>query len=154
MTWRSRIVLVYDKKNLALKRTIKYPYEGWGITFDGKRFIASDGTSFLRFFDPETFEEIKKIEVFEKENPISHLNELEYIHGKIYANVWRTSKIAKISPETGQVSGWIELKGIDQTEGPIRPAGDLNGIAYDSEMDRLFVTGKRWPKIYEIQEIP
>jgi len=154
LTWQSNVGFVYSKNNFELLKEFYYPTEGWGITHDGKRLIMSDGTSTLRFLDPETFEEIGEVEVLNDQGPLKNLNELEYVRGEIYANVWRTSRIARIDPQTGKVIGWIELKGILGSEDQSDLISDLNGIAYDAKNDRLFVTGKLWPKLFEIELIP
>ena len=151
LTWQSRIGFVYDKESFLLLREFTYPTEGWGITHDGKHLIMSDGTSTLYFLNPETFEEVRRIEVRDAGRLITHLNELEYIQGEIYANVWLTNRIARISPETGCVVGWIDLEGLLSTEDRLQPVDVLNGIAYDATRDRLFVTGKYWPKLFEIK---
>jgi glutamine cyclotransferase len=154
LTWQSGIGFVYDKDSFELLQEFHYPTEGWGITHDGERLIMSDGTSTLRFWNPETFEEIGRIEVRDKEGPVTRLNELEYIQGEVYANVWKTDRIARISPDTGEVVGWIELAGILSPEDRTEPVDVLNGIAYDAETDRLFVTGKLWPRLFEIELVP
>ncbi|UCE73505.1 MAG: glutaminyl-peptide cyclotransferase [Methanomassiliicoccales archaeon] len=153
LTWRSRVGFIYDQESFTLCHKFYYETEGWGITHDEKRLIMSDGTQTLYFLDPETFEEIGRIEVYDKDGPVTRLNELEYIQGKIYANVWQTDRIAQIAPQTGQVIGWIELKGLLNPEDRRYPVDVLNGIAYDAENDRLFVTGKLWPKVFEIELI-
>jgi glutamine cyclotransferase len=153
LTWRANTGFVYDKESFALRYTFTYPTEGWGITHDGKRLIMSDGTSTLRFLNPETFREIDRIEVTDDEGPVSGLNELEYVNGEIYANVWPTDRIAMISPETGLVTGWLDLTGL-RPEGGSDATDVLNGIAYDAEHDRLFVTGKLWPVLFEIEIVP
>jgi len=152
LTWRSGIGLVWDLENFTVVRTFVYPTEGWGITSDGHRLIMSDGTSTLRFLDPETFRATGAVEVLNEGTPLSNLNELEYVEGLIYANVWETDDIAIISPETGVVVGWLDLSGL-LTEDERRDADVLNGIAYDSENKRLLVTGKLWPKIFEIRVV-
>jgi glutamine cyclotransferase len=151
LTYQSKIGFVYDKEGFSLKRSFTYPTEGWGLTHDGTHLIMSDGTATLYFLDPTTFEEVKRIEVFDNDTPVTHLNELEYIHGTVYANVWPTDRIAMISPETGRVVGWISLDGLLSDEGFYQPIGVLNGIAYDAANDQLFVTGKYWPKLFEIE---
>jgi glutamine cyclotransferase len=154
LTWQSGVGFVYDKNSFELLKEFHYPTEGWGITHDGKRLIMSDGTSTLRFLDPETFEEIGRIEVYDEDKPVTRLNELEYVQGEIYANVWQTDRIARIAPDTGEVMGWIELAGILSPEDRTESMDVLNGIAYDAENDRLFVTGKLWPRLFEIELVP
>ena len=151
LTWQAKIGFVYDKKTFRLLDTFNYPFDGWGITHNGRSLIISDGTSTLHLLDPETFKEIDRIEVREVDAPVSRLNELEYVKGEIYANVWKTDRIARISPQTGKVVGWIELEGLLSPEDRKRRIDVLNGIAYDSKNDRLFVTGKLWPKLFEIK---
>jgi glutamine cyclotransferase len=151
LTWRARAGFVYDKKTFQLLDTFNYPTEGWGITHDGRSFIMSDGTSTLYLFDPQTFQEVGRLEVHTRDGPVSRLNELEYVQGEIYANVWKTDRIARISPETGEVVGWIDLEGLLIPEDRSRRIDVLNGIAYDVKNDRLFVTGKLWPKVFEIE---
>jgi len=151
LTWQSKVGFVYDKASFKLLREFNYSTEGWGITFDGKNLIMSDGTSTLHFLDPESFQEISQIRVFDKDTPVTFLNELEYVKGEIYANVWQTDLIARIAPETGKVAGWIDLKGLLNSQDRNAPVSDLNGIAYDAKNDRLFVTGKLWPRIFEIE---
>ena len=148
LTWKSKMGFVYNKENFAVLQTFHYPTEGWGITNDGRRLIMSDGSSTLYFFDPETFKEVDKIDVFDQEGAaVIGINELEYIKGEIFANIWPTTRIARISLKTGRVTGWIDLAGIVPFE---KDADVLNGIAYDEKNDRLFVTGKLWPKVFEI----
>ena len=151
LTWQSNIGFVYDKYSFKLLQEFNYPDEGWGITHDGKHLIMSDGTSTLHFLDPETFGEISQIEVYADNIPVTRINELEYIQGEIYANIWQTERIARIDPITGQVIGWIDLKGILSPEDDSETVDVLNGIAYDAKNDRLFVTGKFWPKLFEIE---
>ena len=153
LTWQSHIGFVYDKYSFKLLQEFNYPDEGWGITHDGKHLIMSDGTSTLHFLDPETFEEISQIEVSANNIPVTRINELEYIQGEIYANIWQTERIARIDPLTGQVIGWIDLKGILSPEDDSETVDVLNSIAYDAKNDRLFVTGKFWPKLFEIELI-
>ncbi len=151
LTWRSNKGFVYDKDSFELLQTFRYPTKGWGITHDGVHLIVSDGTSTLYFWDPVTFEEIGRIEVHDQDSRVSRLNELEYVGGEVLANVWQTDRIAKINPHTGRVTGWINLEGLLDSEEGVESAGVLNGIAYDAQNDRLFVTGKRWPKLLEIE---
>jgi len=150
LTWQSRIGFVYDRATFKQLRSFTYSREGWGITHDGKRLIMSDGSSSLFFWDPETLKETGKLDVTDKGSPVTALNELEYIRGEIYANVWQTDRIARISPTTGRVLGWIDLAGL-LTPGEKSRADVLNGIAYDAKSNRLFVTGKWWPKLFEIR---
>ena len=157
LTWQARVGFVYDVhegSSFKLVREFHYPTEGWGITHDGQRLIVSDGTSTLYFWDPESLEETGRIEVIGENGPVVKLNELEYVAGEVYANVWQTDRIARIDPRTGQVTGWIDLEGLLDPADQSEPAGVLNGIAYDAEGDRLFVTGKLWPKLFEIELIP
>lgn len=154
LTWQSNVGFVYDRDSFEVLQEFHYPTEGWGITHDGKRFIMSDGTSTLHFLDLETLEEVGRIEVHDNHEPVTRLNELEYVRGEIYANVWQTDRIARISPQTGQVIGWIELKGLLSAADRSEPVDVLNGIAYDAKNDRLFVTGKLWPRLFEIELVP
>jgi glutamine cyclotransferase len=153
LTWQSHIGFVYDKNSFELLQEFSYSTEGWGITHDGTRLIMSDGTSTLHFLDPQTFEEIGHVEVFDANGAVTRLNELEYVQGEIYANVWQTDWVARIAPETGRVVGWIDLGGLLSAEDLSQPVDVLNGIAYDAQTDRLFVTGKLWPKLFEIELI-
>ncbi len=154
LTWQQHVGFVYDKGSFELLREFDYPTEGWGITYDGQRLIMSDGTSTLHFLDPETFKEVGSVQVFDDTGPVDNLNELEYVNGEIYANVWLTDRIAMIDPGTGRVQGWIDLTGLLSTADLSQPVNVLNGIAYDAEHDRLFVTGKLWPKLFEIKLVP
>jgi glutaminyl-peptide cyclotransferase len=155
LTWQSGLGLVYGKDNLTQISEFSYPTEGWGITSDGKRLIMSDGTNKLHFLDAETFAEQRQLSVTADGVAVQGLNELEYIKGKIYANMWPTDWIVIISPDTGEVNGSINLRGVlQQING--RDGHDvdvLNGIAYDASGDRLFVTGKLWPNLFEIELI-
>jgi glutaminyl-peptide cyclotransferase len=153
LTWQSEVGFVYDLKTFKQSRTFNYTGEGWGLTHDGKRLIMSDGSAALRFLDPVTFKETGRITVREGTAPVDRLNELEFVRGEILANVWQTHRIARISPATGNVLGWIDLTGLlDQQE--LARVDVLNGIAYDATGDRLFVTGKWWPKLFEIKIVP
>jgi len=153
LTWKSHVGFVYDKESFDLLGEFSYSTEGWGITYDGERLIMSDGTSTLYFLNPETFERIGQIEVFDHRGPVTKLNELEYVEGQIYANIWQADRVAIISPETGRVVGWIDLTGLLTEEDRSQPVDVLNGIAYDAANGRLFVTGKLWPKLFEIEVI-
>jgi glutamine cyclotransferase len=152
LTWQSHVGFVYDKASFVLLQEFQYPTEGWGLTYDGKRLIMSDGTANLYFLDPVTFQRIGQVTVHDT-GPVNKLNELEYINGSVYANVWMEEKIAVINPQNGQVTAWIDLTGIQDLTNQ-DPNNVLNGIAYDANGDRLFVTGKMWPHIFEIKLIP
>lgn len=153
LTYKSGIAFVYDKKTFQLKKTFKYSGEGWALTTDGKRLIFSDGSHFLKFLDPATFKETGRITVMDAGKPVEQLNELEYIKGEIWANVWTSNRVARIDPKSGQVNSWVDLSGLLSV---MERAGTdvLNGIAYDSKTDRIFVTGKFWPKVFEIKVGP
>jgi glutamine cyclotransferase len=151
LTWQSGVGFVYKKDDFRLLRTFNYSTEGWGITNDGSRLIMSDGTATLYFLNPDTFESLGSIEVRDRGAAVSGLNELEYVRGEVYANVWPTERIARIDPRTGQVVGWINMKGLSNLLGESEEIDVLNGIAYDPVGDRLFVTGKFWPKLFQIE---
>ena len=149
LTWQSGIAFVYDRNTLTPRKSFRYSGEGWGLTHDGTNLIMSDGTEFIRFLDPATFAERRRLRVTGVGQPVKNLNELEYVKGEIFANVWMTDYIARIDPSSGRVNGYIDLRGL-------LPARDLprdsvlNGIAYDAQKDRLFITGKLWPRLFEI----
>ena len=151
LTYKSQKGFVYDLATLQPKSDFSYPGEGWSLTQDGHRIIMDDGTAELRFWDPETLQETGRLKVTDQGAPVTNLNELEWVKGEIFANIWTTNRIVRINPTSGHVVGWIDLTGIlspsDQAEG----VDVLNGIAYDSQHDRLFVTGKNWPKLFEIR---
>jgi len=153
LTWQTHVAFVYDKNTFEPKKRFSYPGEGWGLTSDGTNLIMSDGTYQLRVLDPMTFTEKRRIDVTAAGQPLRELNELEYVKGEIFANVWQTDYIARIAPGTGKVTGLIDLKGL-LTPAERANADVLNGIAYDAAHDRLFVTGKLWPKLFEITIIP
>jgi glutamine cyclotransferase len=152
LTWQSHVGFVYDKATFGLLQEFEYPTEGWGLTYDGNRLVMSDGTSNLYFLDPVTFKRIGQVVVHDT-GPVTELNELEYIKGAVYANIWEQKKIAVINPQNGQVTAWIDLTGIQDLKNQ-DSNNVLNGIAYDTNGDRLFVTGKMWPHIFEIKLIP
>jgi glutamine cyclotransferase len=154
LTWESRVGFVYDKNTFRLLSQFSYPTQGWGITHDGSRLIMSDGTSVLHFLDTETFKQIGQLEVFDADGPVNNINELEFVKGQIYANIWPTDRIAIISPQTGRVTGWVNLTGLFRPTGLGASAMVPNGIAYAPQADRLFVTGKLWPTVFEIELIP
>jgi len=154
LTWQEQTGFVYDPATFATLQTFTYPHEGWGITHDGTRLIVSDGTADIRFWDPATLQETGRITVRNNEGPVNRLNELEYVDGEIWANVWLTDLIVRIDPATGDVLGVIDLTGLLDTSTLTQPADVLNGIAYDAATGRLFVTGKLWPALYEIRIVP
>ncbi len=154
LTWVARTGFVYDKETFERVRSLTYATEGWGITHDGRWLIMSDGTPTLYFRDPVTFKEVGRIEVRDNMGPVTRLNELEYVEGEVYANVWETDRIARIDPESGRVVGWIDLTGLLAGRDRLAVDAMLNGIAYDPAEKRLFVTGKRWPKLFEIDVVP
>ena len=153
LTWQSNVGFVYDKDSFKLLGEFDYPTEGWGITCDGERLIMSDGTSTLYFLDPETFKEIGRIEVHDSDGSVTRLNELEFIQGAIYANIWKEDRIALIAPDDGKVLAWIDMAGLLSPEDRDGRANILNGIAYDARNNRLFVTGKLWPRLFEVELI-
>ena len=151
LTWTTGVGFIYDKKTLALLQEFRYGIEGWGMTHDGKFLIVSDGSATLYYWDPQTFREAKRLSVTAGGKPVTNLNELEFVEGEIYANIWQQDRIARISPETGEVTGWIDLKGLLAPADRHGVEDVLNGIAYDPAKKRLFVTGKLWPKLFEIE---
>ena len=149
LTYTTNVAFVYDLSTFALQDTFTYPGEGWGLTHDARRLIMSDGSSSLRFLDPETHRELGRLPVTADGRPLANLNELELVKGQVYANIWLTNRIALIDLTSGRVTGWLDLTGL-------LPAGSaghdvLNGIAWDAARDRLFVTGKLWPRLFEIK---
>jgi glutamine cyclotransferase len=154
LTWREEVGLIYAVGDFSLQRQFDISTEGWGLTQDGEQLIMSNGTSSLFFLNSETFEVMNTVTVTYQGGKISDLNELEYIRGQVFANIWRTDDIIRIDPDTGKVLGWIDLSGILPEEARKKTTDVLNGIAYDPEGDRLFVTGKYWPNLYEIRLIP
>lgn len=155
LTWTSHVAFVYDRFSFSVQRTFSYEGEGWGLTHDAEQLIMSDGTSYLRFLDPRTFRVTRRLQVVDENGRgVENLNELEYIHGEIYGNVWQTDYIVRISPSTGKILGRIDLSGIIDRRALAGNGAVLNGIAYDSAHDRLFVTGKLWPKLFEIKVVP
>jgi glutaminyl-peptide cyclotransferase len=154
LTWQTQTGFVYDRSSFRVLRSFNYRGEGWGLTNDGKQIYMSDGSADIRVWDAATLKEIRRITVKDGVTPVTQLNELEWVRGEIYANVWQTDRIARISPVDGRVLAWIDLTGIlPKSERP-DPDAVLNGIAYDAASDRLFVTGKLWPKIFEIKLVP
>lgn len=150
LTWKNQTAFIYDRKTFESKGKYSYLGEGWGLTFDGSRFILSDGTAQLRFLDKDSFQPLSSLYVRDGQKLIKNLNELEFIDGKVFANIWREERIAIIDPETGYVTAWIDLTGL-LTKEERKHVDVLNGIAWDASGERLFVTGKYWPKLFEIQ---
>jgi glutaminyl-peptide cyclotransferase len=152
LTWKSQIGFVYNLNSFAVEGRFKYPGEGWALTRNDRELIMSDGTSDLRVLNPKTLGEVRRIHVTARGRPLDQLNELEWMQGSVLANIWQTDWIARIDPATGEVIAWIDLTGILPAQDRIAGHTDvLNGIAYDSSKDRLFVTGKLWPKLFEIR---
>jgi glutamine cyclotransferase len=152
LTWQSQIGFTYDLETFAPRSSFRYKGEGWALTRDDKRLIMSDGTAQLRFLDPETLAETGRLTVTAEGQPVLNINELEWVKGEVFANIWQTTVIARIDPKTGKVTGWIDLTDLARAEAAKgRPIDVLNGIAYDAARNRLFVTGKLWPDLYEIK---
>jgi glutaminyl-peptide cyclotransferase len=154
LTYKTEVGFVYNLSTFETERRFEYPGEGWAMTQDGKNIFMSDGTAQIRIWDPETLQELRRITVSDQGQPVPNVNELEWVKGEIYANIWETDRIARIDPATGRVVGWIDLAGLlNPNERIAGPEGTdvLNGIAYDAKGNRLFVTGKRWPKLFEIR---
>ena|ERR1700761_283320 len=153
LTWQSQHGFIYDLNTFKQIGQFDYPGEGWALTQNGHRIFMSDGTPTIRILDPDTLKQVGKIDVTFNGKPLPNLNEVEWVKGQLYANVWLTHSIARIDPASGKVVGWINLTGLGpKPQETVDPNNDvLNGIAYDAEHDRLFVTGKRWPLIYEIK---
>ncbi len=152
LTWTEQVGLVLDLETFKLWRRFSYPGEGWGLTHNERELIMSDGTAELRFLDPVSMRELRRLRVTANGQALDRLNELEWVDGEIFANVWQTDRIARINPTTGQVVGWIDLSGLLSISERLGGRTDvLNGIAYDAKSKRLFVTGKLWPKLFEIQ---
>jgi len=154
LTWKARKGFIYDKETFRVLDEFKYDDQGWGITYDGKHIVISDGTPTLRFLDPNDFSEIRRLRVTDRGRRVRGLNELEFVNGAIYANIWPTEYIAIIAPQTGRVVGWINLSGLCPVPAP-RPSNIvLNGVAYIPEKKHFLVTGKLWPRLYEIALVP
>lgn len=151
VTWENKVGFIYDRTSFDLINKIYYPMQGWGLTTIGDRIVMSDGTNVLYFFEPEMFTVVSRLEVYDNRSMIDSLNELEYIDGEIWANIWMTDKIARIDPATGKVKGYINMQGLLKESDRTPDTDVLNGIAYDSDHRRIFVTGKRWPKLFEIR---
>jgi glutaminyl-peptide cyclotransferase len=153
LTWHSCIAFVYDKTSFEPKRRLAYSGEGWGLTHDGRALIMSDGSDELRVLDPHTFAVRRRIHVTAGGTPLRNLNELEYVKGEIFANIWPTDRLVRVAPDTGGVTGYVDLSGLLAPSERSR-TDVLNGIAYDAAHDRLFVTGKLWPKLFEVKVVP
>ena len=153
LTWQSQVGFVYNARDFRLLRRFSYTGEGWGLTNNGREIFMSDGSSELRVIEPGTFTEKRRIKVHDGAHPIEQLNELEWVEGEIFANIWQTDRIARISPATGDVVGWIDLAGLLSPVYKVEPGAVLNGIAYDVAQKRLFVTGKLWPNLFEIRVV-
>jgi glutamine cyclotransferase len=153
LTWEHQLCFVYDAWTFESIGKFNYQGEGWGLSNDGQSLILSDGSNHIRFLDPDNFQVRKTIAVVDANTSVTEINELEYVHGEIYANIWHANRIARIDPQTGRVVGWINLAGLLSPGEVQDEEAVLNGIAYDETSDRLFVTGKLWPKLFEIRLI-
>jgi glutamine cyclotransferase len=154
LTWQSNIGFVYDENTFAILGNFTFPTEGWGLTNDGSQLIMSDGTDHLYFLNPTTFQQTEEVTVHDGNTDITNVNSLAWINGEIYANIWLKNEIAIINPQTGQVKAWINLTGLpDEAASELNPDAVLNGIAYDQQNNRLFVTGKDWPNLYQIKVV-
>ncbi len=151
LTWQNHTGFVYNLESFQLEKKFSYEGEGWGLTTDGHWLILSDGTDQIRFLDPDTFEVKRTIHVSARGRPVDQLNELEYVNGEIYANIWRTDYVVRIDPATGNVTGAIDFTGLLAPQDHSADTDVLNGIAYDAKEDRLFITGKKWPKLFEVR---
>ena len=154
ITWQSKRGFVYDRETLGLLREFTYATEGWGLTYDGKNLIMSDGSNVLTYLDAQTFAPVRKLSVTMNGRPVYEINELEFIEGEIWANVWHTDMILRIDPGSGRVNSFLNLKGILPPEKRTDPEAVLNGIAYDAQDKRIFVSGKLWPRLFEIKVKP
>ena len=151
LTWEDQLGFIYDAQSFEKIGEFKYDGEGWGLTSDGRSLILSDGSNRIRFLDPDSFRVTRTIAVMDGKVPVNKLNELEFVNGEIYANIWHDDRLATIDPQTGRVKSWIDLSGLLQPGDVQDPEAVLNGIAYDQSSGRLFVTGKLWPRLFEIK---
>lgn len=151
LTWQHHVGFIYDAQSFERVGQFNYDGEGWGLATDGQSLILSDGSNRIRFLDPSSFRVTKTITVLDNKVPVNELNELEYVQGSIYANIWHDDRIAIIDPQNGHVTGWIDLTGLIPQGDLQDPEAVLNGIAYDQKNDKLFVTGKLWPRLFEIK---
>ena len=154
LTWRDQVGFRWDLKSFAMKSSFSYPGEGWALTHDGTHLIMSDGTPVLRVLDPKTLKVLRRITVKAAGQPVMNLNELEFVKGEVLANIWQTNVIARIDPKTGAVKGWIDVSALPEARNRRDPDAVPNGIAYDKAKDRLFLTGKNWPHLYEVTLVP
>lgn len=154
ITWQNQKGFIYDLNSFNKTGEFTYSGEGWGLTNDGKQLILTDGTNLIKFLDPNTFQTVNSVSVVNNGQPVNQLNELEYIKGEIWSNIWHNDNIVRIDPATGKILGWVDLSRLRPRETLTDTEGVLNGIAYDEQSDRLFVTGKRWPKVFEIRLKP
>lgn len=154
LTWKARRGFVYDVESFKLLGQFRYPTDGWGLTHDGQHLIMSDGSANLYFLNPKTFAREKTLSVRDGQKSITNINELEYINGEVWANIWQTECVARISPQTGQVIAWLDFSGLRDAKLQSNPDAVLNGIAYDAANQRLFITGKLWPRLFEVRVIP
>lgn len=154
VTWQDQVGFRWDLKTFALRSSFKYPGEGWALTQDGKHLILSDGTPNLRFLDPKTFKEVRRVRITAEGRPVANLNEIEWVKGEVWGNIWQTNLIVRIDPKTGVVKSLIDLSALPETARKPNIDAVPNGIAYDSQGDRLFVTGKLWPRLYEVRLTP
>ena len=151
LTWQHKLGFVYDRHSFKQKRTFSYQTEGWGIAYDAAGgLVMSDGSDTLTFLDPKSFAALRTLRVMDAGRAVANLNELEWIEGEIWANVWMTDRIARIAPRTGQVNAWIDFSTLYPRSQRLPPADELNGIAYDKAARRIFITGKKWPRLYQI----
>lgn len=151
ITWKNRIGYVYDRKTLKYQRTFRYSGQGWGLAFDGRQLIMSDGSSTLQFMEPATFKVVRRVSVRGSGGPVENLNELEFVDGEVWSNIWYSDRIARIDPASGKLLGWVDLSNLYPANTRASREAVLNGIAYDAAEKRLFVTGKNWPKLFEIR---
>ncbi len=151
LTWEHRRGFIYDASTLEKMGEFSYQGEGWGLTTDGKSLLMSDGSNQIRFLDPSDFRVTKTISVVDRNSPVKNLNELEYVKGELFANVWHDNRILIIDPDTGRIKAWVNMLGLLRPDEVSDEEAVLNGIAYDQSTDRLFVTGKLWPKLFEIR---
>jgi len=151
LTYLENTAFVYDRETLQRRDSFRYPAQGWGLTHDGARLVMGDGSSAITFLDPKSREVVRRIYVTDDVGPVGFLNELEYVDGRLYANVWQTDFIAVIAPESGRITGWIDLSGLNPEPAVLVYPLVLNGIAWNRDTGRLLVTGKCWPNVYEIE---